>query len=319
MSETKKGEHHIVALLTKLQTDSNLDTDFFISWLVRLMTAAGRFPGFWSGEIIPPTQLVSQWSLLQRFTSEEQAKEWQKSPARNKLLSELAASRISSSVSVSEEIALSENVHGTVAAAIVTTVKPGMEEDYYKWQSKIQQAQAKFPGYRGIYWQPPSPGMPDQWNSLLRFDSPDHLENWFESDERRQLLEEQAGLVEKTKFHKMTTAFPGWVPIDERTGEAPRNWKTAMLVFTSVFPVVMLSIRFLRPLEAGMNPVMAGFINIVGSIILTTLINMPRLVAIFRWWLLPEEPSLAVNLKGIGILLLVYVVEVLLLLPLFPT
>ena len=316
MSETHKGVH-IVALLTKLQVDQNLDKDSFVGWLIKLMTAGARVAGFWSGEIMPPTSTNPQWVLLQRFSSAEQAKHWQQSPERAELLKILAESKNGASVTVSDEISQTESIHGTVAAAIVTSVKPGMEEEYFKWQFKIQSAQAKFPGYRGIYWQPPSPGMPYQWNTLLRFDNPDQLEAWFESDERRALLEEQAAMVEKTKFHRMTTAFPGWVPIDEKTGEAPRNWKTAMIVLSSVFPVVMLSIKYLRPLEAGWNPVFASFINMVGSIICTTLINMPWLVKKFRWWLLPEVPSVALNLKGIAIFLAIYTVEILFLLQIF--
>jgi hypothetical protein len=47
---------------------------------------------------------------------------------------------------------------GGVVEVIVTKVKAGKEGAYREWETKIQQAQSKFPGYCGSYVQPPLAG-----------------------------------------------------------------------------------------------------------------------------------------------------------------
>lgn len=65
---------------------------------------------------------------------------------------------------------------GGVVEVIVTRVKPGKESAYRDWETRIQQAQSKFPGYLGSYVQPPIAGELG-WTTLMRFDSADHLDN----------------------------------------------------------------------------------------------------------------------------------------------
>ena len=43
---------------------------------------------------------------------------------------------------------------GGVVEVIITQVKTGKEAAYREWETKIQQAQSKFAGYRGSYVQP---------------------------------------------------------------------------------------------------------------------------------------------------------------------
>jgi heme-degrading monooxygenase HmoA len=69
---------------------------------------------------------------------------------------------------------------GGVVEVIVTKVKPGKEEAYRQWETKIQQAQSKFPGYQGSYVQPPIAGELG-WTTLMRFKSTEQLDTWLKS------------------------------------------------------------------------------------------------------------------------------------------
>ena len=150
---------------------------------------------------------------------------WKNSPARLKLLHEMLTNS-SRRILVAEEFTDADGSHGTVASSIVTDIKPGMEEEFFAWEYKIQTAQAKFTGYRGVYLQPPPPGFPCRWSTLLRFDSPEHLENWFDSDERRQLIAEQAELVRRTKVQRVFSSRVSAIsmPVRPWPGSHPANW-----------------------------------------------------------------------------------------------
>lgn len=307
----------IVALITKIEiSESAKDLAQLTRSILRLMIAPGRAEGFWSGEVTHPELSPDHnWKLIHRFETFEHADKWLKSYERKTLVDELCASH---EISISEEILESDLNQGMVATAIVTDIKPGMLDAYFAWESKVQLAQAKFPGYRGVYWQPPAPGS-HKWCTLLRFDSAENLENWFRSEERAELITEKDNLIEATKFQQVTNSFPGWFPVDAKTGAQTPKWKTALLLVLALFPVIVLQGHFVRPLLSWMNPVLNTFVNLVACICLTTFVTMPALVKVFRWWLMPEfGAGKSVHVRGILIVLSMVAVVVALLVTLLP-
>ena len=77
----------------------------------------------------------------------------------------------------------------TVTEVITTVVKPGQEEAFRRWAERIQQGQARFPGYMGTLVQAPlSPEVP-YWTTLVRFESPAFLDAWLQSPERQAILD----------------------------------------------------------------------------------------------------------------------------------
>ncbi len=201
-----------------------------------------------------------------------------------------------------------------VTEVITTDVKPGMEEQYREWASRIQQAQTAFPGYRGSFVQPPHPGE-RSWTTLMRFATAEQLEAWMASPERLALLGEADALVEREMLHRVDNSFPGWIPNDPVSGKAPSMWKTAALVLLTLYPVVMLEIKFLTPFLAQfhLDPALATFIGNAISVALTTWPLMPWAIRAFRPWLFPgDQPG---NAPAIGtvILIVCYGVELALL------
>lgn len=308
MTESAHGSS-VAALITKVEPAEDLDKGELTGWLVKLMMLGAKSTGFWSSEIMPPDGHRLQWYLVQRFRSAIDAQAWRDSEARRRLVDEFSTR---TKHSVSDELSNNGSAEvGNVATAVVTEVKPGMSEDYFAWECKIQTAQAKFPGYGGTYLQPPTPSTAGRWTTLLRFQSPEALEKWFTSQQRAELVKEAEKFVVATQFKNVSNSFPGWFPLDE-AGEPPPNWKSAMLVLLGLFPVVMLEIRFLSPLLAGMNSAVANFLSLVISVVLTTWGTMPAFIKAFGWWLFPpkDSPIDSVNMKGTLILAGLFAAEI---------
>jgi antibiotic biosynthesis monooxygenase (ABM) superfamily enzyme len=308
------GDTGVVALITKLKPQPNTDINVFKDWLVELMMASGESPGFWSSEIIPPAHFTEEvWTLIQRFKSVEQANQWKQSESLKRLMTYSNGSEGSKAVIVNEAIS-AERLTGLVATAIVTNVVPEQNEFFTKWELKIQKAQARFPGYSGTYWRPPVEEDSSEFTTLLSFDSPASLQNWMESDERKQLLTEVTNYVESTKFSSLHSAFPGWFPLDPHTGQQPPNWKTSMLVLAALFPLVIVVVRFVSPMFPGMNFELFNFLSTVCNMVIVTWVCMPVLIKLFSWWLFPDsDRKLTVNLAGVAILLAIYGIELALL------
>ena len=95
----------------------------------------------------------------------------------------------------------------------------------------------------------------------MRFDSKANLEGWLKSDARAALVQESEELVQGFHAQRIDTSFPGWVPTDPATGKPPSKWKTACLILLTLFPLVMLEIRFLNPHLQSLNPAVGTFIG----------------------------------------------------------
>ena len=294
-------------LLAKFQLRRDAENDF-AAWQARALTHAAGFEGFLNSEITPSGEGLS-WTVLLRFVDSEHLETWRKSETWQRLLED-AAPLLAEKSSIEVEVKESES-DGGVVEVIITQVKPGKEAAYREWETKIQQAQSKFPGYRGSYVQPPVAGELG-WTTLMRFDTAEQLDRWLKSSERAALVKESESLVDYAHLQRMGTSFPGWFPTDPKTGKGPPNWKAAMLVLLGLFPIVMLEARFLNPQLAGVNPSLGMFIGNVISVALTTYLTMPLFIKTLGWWLFPKSDAskVTVNAAGTALVFLLYAISV---------
>lgn len=308
MIEASKGSN-VSTVATSVKMLSDLRPPILTDNLVKLQMAGARFPGFWSGEIIAPSGANKlMWQLVQRFSTNDQAAAWHRSDLRRQLIGELAAVENGAALQVFDE--LSQNSDADVATAIVTDLKPGKEEEFFAWEAKIQSAQARRPGFRGSYLEPPTPERGGVWALVLRFDTPTALDSWFACDERKALLEEAQEFVKTSHVRKIPTSFPGWFPHDE-FGESPAIWKTAALVLLGLFPIVALEMLFLKPYLAGFRGPVRLFISLVGSVSGTTYITMPIFIKLFKWWLLPDKNRVSqINAIGVAVVIATVALEI---------
>jgi uncharacterized protein len=300
-------------LIAKAKVRPGTDAEF-AAWKARHDTVIGKFPGFGSSDMIPPTQPDSnEWTIVLNFRSREDVRVWQQSKERAAIIAEgiplFEGGKIGEVVQTGEG---GERPDSNVTEVIFSKIKSGMEDTYREWAVHIQAAQAKYPGYRGMFLQPPEePG--GLWTTIIRFDSASHLEAWMNAPERKELLQESKAFIEHEQLTRLATAFPGWVPIDPMTGKGPPNWKTALLVLLGLFPVVMLELRFLSPAltALGLHGSLSTFIGNSISVAITSFVAMPLFVRWFGWWLfLKDDGSKGTTLKGVLLLIVLFALEV---------
>lgn len=294
----------------------------FAAWQARHNAVIGKFPGFISSDVIPPAQLESNaWTIVLNFRSLDELTAWQRSSERTKIVAEAAQLFEGGTLGeVTQPAQAGEQPGPDVTEVILSKTKPGMDNAYREWAVRIQAAQAKYAGYRGMYLQPPAE-KDGFWTTIIRYDTPKHLEAWMEAPERLELLKESKAFIEHEQLMRLATSFPGWVPVNPLTGKSPPNWKTALLVILGLFPIVMLEMRFLNPVlvSAGLHASPATFIANLVSVFGTTFVTMPLFIRWFGWWLFTEEGTPAWILPvGLGLLAFLFALEVGALWPLLP-
>lgn len=286
----------------------------FAQWQVRWQTAVLASAGALSVEFWPPAAPDQLEAVaIARFASVDELRQWRRGNRHCRLIDEVAPLVEGGLVmQLVGQAAVDYAVKHGVTMVMVTDIKPGKEAAYRAWADRIQKAQATFPGYVGSFVQPPQQNETG-WTTVLRFDSKATLEGWLKSDIRAALVKESEDLVQGFHAQRIDTSFPGWLPADPATGKPPNKWKTACLILLTLFPVVMLELRFLNPPLEALNPALRTFIGNALSVALTTWPLMPLAIWGFHAWLFPEnQPRWLVTILPI-VLVLCYALEIILL------
>jgi len=309
---TATSDRQTATVITNTRVRDGRDKEFE-TWQERMNDVISGFDGFLSREVLPPTppdQL--DWVIIQRFERPDQLKAWLDSSQRAEMLAQISPAledEDAVNVFVGHE-ADADGSQGPVTAVIMTEVTPGHEREFQQWHARVKARQSTYPGFLGCEVQPPTGMFQEEWVTLLRFDSKEHLDNWLESVERRQLLREAEEIIDRSTERQVRTSFEGWFRFgaDHRP---PPIWKQSAIVLLVLFPVVMLEIAFLNPLLQWMNVAPATFIGNLISVGLLGWPLMPLAIKAMQWWLSPRPqagslvrwggPVLLVSLYAISI------------------
>jgi len=304
--EAEKGS----ILTTKLAIKPEHFVDF-TDWQSQFNAGIAAYPGFVSLEILSPV-LPEQpkWLLVQRFNSSQDLDSWRQSEMRHDFMAKLEKFMVSKDT-VEEAVSTNGGMQGGVTEVFITQVAPENEKAFREWISRIHGAEAKFPGFRGLYVQSPTSGGGENWITLLQFDTPENLDFWLHSPERQKVLSEAQMLISSMENHRMISPYSSWFASMGQKGALAPVWKQSMLVLLVLFPIVVLEIKYLKLLTGILNPSLETFIRIAISVILVAWPSMPIVLSFLGWWLIPKaEHSRRVSLMGFFIVIVIYLIEI---------
>ncbi|MCX6482684.1 MAG: antibiotic biosynthesis monooxygenase [Mycobacterium sp.] len=205
---------------------------------------------------------------------------------------------------------------------VKATVAPGDEKAYVSLRAALDAGAAEFPGFVGVEAVPPVPGDPT-WTVVLAFESNTDLQRWRTSPERAELL----GRIHRVADDHDWVLPAGFAQWSSRSGRDPTGapaWKQAMTALAVLYAMVsVLNITLGNFIGKGLSvegsqvvpglglpfPVVVFVGNAVGTVLLTWVL-MPIVTRLLSWWLDPAA-STAQTVRGVALLLLIYVTEVL--------
>ncbi|MGC2409657.1 MAG: antibiotic biosynthesis monooxygenase [Methyloceanibacter sp.] len=300
-----------VTVVTQTRVEPN-KAEEFAQWQQKISEAVAAQPGFIKEIVMPPSPPAQvDWVILQRFASREAALAWLRSSERQRLMAEAQPMLLGQDDVHLVNDAESGVLPAPVSAVISTRIKPGQEDAYRQWERKITAAQARTPGFQGFRFEPPVPGVQDDWLTILRFDSEANLQTWLESPERKALLEEAQVFTDEYHTRIVRTGFDQWFEVGGAGAGAPPPpaWKQNMIVLLMLYPVVFLiTAWFEHPFLVGqlkMSHWSALFVDNVVSVILLSLV-VPWASRRFDWWLRPAGRDLNRDLVGVALVLSFY-------------
>jgi antibiotic biosynthesis monooxygenase (ABM) superfamily enzyme len=287
----------------------------FAEWQDGTSRTIARFPGFLHQSIMPPSPPAQvDWVILQRFVNIESATAWLRSAERQERLAGAQEMLVGQDDVHLVRDGASGAQHAPVSVVISTRIKPGCEPAYRAWEQRIAAAQTKAPGFQGYRFEPPIPGVQDDWLSVLRFDNEANLEKWLASPERLQLIEEGKPFTEDFHTRVARTGFEQWFQ-SPAGQQPPPAWKQNMIVLLLLYPIVFLFGFFVQ------TPLLVGWLGLpfpvalfTGNVVSVLLLNyvVPWTSIRFSWWLAPSPTNrTTVNIAGAVLVSAIYLALVL--------
>jgi uncharacterized protein len=300
-----------VTIVTQTRIRSGQEVAF-ATWQERIGASVARFPGFIEQSVMPPSPPVQvDWVILQRFDSSTDALSWLHSEERLQLVQDAHDILVGN-----DDIhLLTDDEAGAmpspVSAIISTRIKPGKEAIYRRWEQRMAAAQARANGFQGYRFEPPVPGVQEDWLAILRFDTEANLQSWLASPARHKLLGEANEFTDEVHLRLARTGFDQWFQVAGAAARAPA-WRQNMLVLSLLYPVVFLfGVSVQTPLLMQVFGMPFWLSLFVGNVVSVILLNylVPWTSRRFAWWLrAPNRIADPINLAGTAAILGLYAI-----------
>lgn len=277
--------------------------DDYLAWEQKIRAAAADFPGFHGAEVKAPNDVQPDWVIVYRFDSVPHVQNWLNSAQRQSLIDE--AADLFDGPGTRQILSQGTQISDPLVTAVVTNrIADDQVEAFLAWRKTMVDAEGRFPGFRGSEVFRPIPGVQDEWTTIYRFDTAEHLQAWMNSAERRTLLAQSP--FGNYKLRTIDESFGNWFAFAGADSAPPSDFKTSIAVWFGLYPTVVLLTLLTAPLHL---PFWLGMLvgNLLSSFVMSYL-TMPFYgTRLLRWWLSPSRsaPQPTTNLKGIAFVLAV--------------
>lgn len=280
--------------------------DEFLTWQHDLNNAASRYPGFIAAEVLPPSAVRPDWTVVYRFDTVANLRAWLNSATRQDRLAQ--GRHYLDGPPTQQVISGSAKPPDQLVTAVVThRVAPDEVDDFLAWQERLRLAESNFPGFRGSELFRPIEGIQDEWTAMYRYDTAADLEAWLNSAERERLLAEGKQFKDFA-LRTIDNSFGSWFAFDDAGLQAPTpsEAKTSIAVWVGLYPTVVLLTLALFPLRM---PLWLGMLvgNLLSSVLMSFVVMPYYVNPLLAQWLRGSDNAgrRRVNIRGFAIIVAV--------------
>ncbi|MEG3436700.1 antibiotic biosynthesis monooxygenase [Pannus brasiliensis CCIBt3594] len=210
-----------------------------------------------------------------------------------------------SQTDTSRENILADRSNSCASLVIEHRVARGKEGEFQQWQESLTSAVTSFPGYLRTDLSPPVTGAQDKWYAIVYFDTPENLNRWVDSSERRALVKKGEELFGSYQYRSLKTGLESWfTPESDEAEVTIPAWKQNSIVLLGLYPTVMLQTILFSALGVMSSwPLSVSMLvnNFICCSLLTWIV-MPPLSRWFNFWIKDRaENSRAIDLAGLSI------------------
>ena len=177
-----------------------------------------------------------------------------------------------------------------VTMLISRRAEPGREQEFVEAMAAVTAAASRYPGYLGGHLVHPALPGDRLFHIIFAFDSPDHIEAWQRSEERRAVLQRLEGTVACESPPRPLTGLEGWFTTPGAPLRLPPTRpRMALVTWIGIFPLVLLFQRLIGPWLGPISPLLATAVATALVTIVMTWGLMPQLTKRFSRFLFPKS------------------------------
>jgi antibiotic biosynthesis monooxygenase (ABM) superfamily enzyme len=168
-------------------------------------------------------------------------------------------------------------------------VKAGHREPYEAWLRRAVAAAKAAQGHLGVNVIRPQQAEDGVFTTVVRFADAEQLQNWINSEQRLQLIEEVLPLLEDGDHPMVHADAEFWFTPPSPDTRKPPQWKQAVLTFLVISPLSMIIPQLWQPLFLRF-PALGGLVpsNLLITfciVVLVVFLIMPTVTRWFAGWL----------------------------------
>ncbi|CEM07656.1 unnamed protein product [Vitrella brassicaformis CCMP3155] len=190
-------------------------------------------------------------------------------------------------LTVKEDFVSKDAYEGLVTKVISRVVKPGWEQQFRRALIDCRHTMSRFPGYAGFTVVCPHTTGQPEYVIIIKFQGLQAFKVWEESEELRAFLEVVRQYCESETVevsHEDWFVFPIMAP------KSTPRWKTILVSFLGLYPIVVLVGMFIGPLHAHWdNTPLHILVNLTLALVLNNYIAMPIMTWCFWNFLNPTS------------------------------
>ena len=161
-------------------------------------------------------------------------------------------------------------------------VLDGKEAEFDKWLDGIVEACSHYAGYLGSEVVHAPRGQENERACVFRFDTLEHLQRWFDSDERQQWLRRAEAFYSRPPqilhYQSIEFLFPSG------SKPPPPRYKMALLTLLALLPLVHFIPRLVAR-HVSWPPLVLTLVTTAGIVVLMTWAVMPLVTRLTARWL----------------------------------
>jgi antibiotic biosynthesis monooxygenase (ABM) superfamily enzyme len=177
-----------------------------------------------------------------------------------------------------------------VTLVIKHRIRAGMEADYEAWLRRIVSIAGSYPGHLGVDVIRSKSGGLHLFTCVLRFHSTGDMQQWMDSQQRRELVEEATPMLADGDQTEVNPQNEFWfTPGSEASAAPPPRWKQACVTFLVICPLTLLIPLLWGPVFA-LSPLLANYVVSTALVTITIVllvcyVMMPAATRLFAPWL----------------------------------